>query len=193
MKVIDPVCGMQVDPSTAAAHVTLEDREFFFCSPSCRDKFVADPAKYSRPSDRGLGLPPATRIPAGTEYTCPMHPEIVRSAPGTCPICGMALEPRTVTLGEDENLELRDMSRRFWVSAALAAPILFLAMADMMPGRPVERLVSARAVIWLELILATPVVLWGGWPFFERGWQSIVNRSPNMFTLIGLGVGTAYV
>ncbi len=189
MKLIDPVCGMQVDPSTAAAHVTHEDREFFFCSPSCRDKFVADPAKYSRPPDPT----PATRMPAGTEYTCPMHPEIVRSAPGTCPICGMTLEPRTVTLGEDENLELRDMSRRFWVSAALAAPILFLAMADMMPGRPVERLVSARAVIWLELILATPVVLWGGWPFFERGWQSIVNRSPNMFTLIGLGVGTAYV
>ena len=122
-----------------------------------------------------------------------MHPEIVRSAPGTCPICGMALEPRTVTLGEDENLELRDMSRRFWVSAMLAAPILFLAMAEMIPGGPVGHLLSARAVIWLELILATPVVLWGGWPFFDRGRQSIVNRSPNMFTLIALGVGTAYV
>ena len=193
MKVIDPVCGMQVDPSTAAAHVTLEDREFFFCSPSCRDKFVADTAKYSRPSDSGPGLPPATRMPAGTEYTCPMHPEIVRSAPGTCPICGMALEPRTVTLGEGENLELRDMSRRFWVSAILAAPILFLAMAEMIPGGPAGHLLSARTVIWLELILATPVVLWGGWPFFERGWQSMVNRSPNMFTLIALGVGTAYV
>jgi Cu+-exporting ATPase len=121
-----------------------------------------------------------------------MHPEIVRNGPGTCPICGMALEPRTVTLDGDENLELRDMSRRFWVSAVLAAPILFLAMAEMIPGGPVERVISARAVIWLELILATPVVLWGGWPFFERGWQSIVNRSPNMFTLIALGVGTAY-
>ncbi len=193
MKVIDPVCGMQVDPSTAAAHVTLEDREFFFCSPSCRDRFVADPAKYSRPSDSGPGLPPATRMPAGTEYTCPMHPEIVRSAPGTCPICGMALEPRTVTLGEDENLELRDMSRRFWVSAILAAPIVFLAMAEMIPAGPAGHLLSARTVIWLELILASPVVLWGGWPFFERGWQSMVNRSPNMFTLIALGVGTAYV
>ncbi len=193
MKVIDPVCGMQVDPSTAAAHVTHEDREFFFCSPSCRDKFAADPAKYSRPLDGGPDLSPTTRKSAGTEYTCPMHPEIVRSAPGTCPICGMALEPRTVTLGEDENLELRDMSRRFWVSAVLAAPLLFLAMAEMIPGGPVGHLLSARAVIWLELILATPVVLWGGWPFFERGSQSMVNRSPNMFTLIALGVGTAYV
>ena len=133
------------------------------------------------------------RMPERTEYTCPMHPEIVRSAPGSCPICGMALEPRTITLGEDDNLELRDMSRRFWVSAALTAPILFLAMAEMIPGGPVGRLLSGRTVIWLELILATPVVLWGGWPFFERGWQSIVNRSPNMFTLIALGVGTAYV
>jgi Cu+-exporting ATPase len=122
-----------------------------------------------------------------------MHPEIVRSTPGSCPICGMALEPRTVTLDGEENLELRDMSRRFWVSVILAAPVLFLAMADMIPGRPVGHLVSARAVTWLELMLATPVVLWGGWPFFERGWQSLVNRSPNMFTLIALGVGTAYV
>jgi Cu+-exporting ATPase len=127
------------------------------------------------------------------QYTCPMHPEIVRTAPGSCPICGMALEPRTVTLDGKENLELRDMSRRFWVSVVLAAPVLFLAMADMIPGRPVGPLVSARAVTWLELALATPVVLWGGFPFFERGWQSIVNRSPNMFTLIALGVGTAYV
>jgi len=138
-----------------------------------------------------------TVIPSGgtskTEYTCPMHPEIVRGAPGSCPICGMALEPRTVTLEGEENLELRDMSRRFWMSVVLAAPVLLLAMADMIPGRLVGPLVSARAVTWLELVLATPVVLWGGWPFFERGWQSLVNRSPNMFTLIALGVGTAYV
>src|SRR5712692_3113006 len=143
----------------------------------------------------GMALEPV--IPSGgtpkTEYVCPMHPEIVRNGPGSCPICGMALEPRTVTLDGEENLELRDMSRRFWVSAVLAAPVLFLAMADMIPGQPVGHLVSARAVTWLELALATPVVLWGGWPFFERGWQSIVNRSPNMFTLIALGVGTAYV
>jgi P-type Cu+ transporter len=141
----------------------------------------------------GMALEPVTPGGGKTEYTCPMHPEIVRNAPGSCPICGMALEPRTVTLDGDENLELRDMSRRFWVSAVLAAPVLFLAMADMIPGQPVGQLVSARAVSWLELVLATPVVLWGGWPFFERGWQSLVNRSPNMFTLIALGVGTAYV
>jgi Cu+-exporting ATPase len=122
-----------------------------------------------------------------------MHPEIVRSAPGSCPICGMALEPRTVTLDGEENFELRDMSRRFSVSVVLAAPVLLLAMVDMIPGRLVGHLVSARAVTWLEFLLATPVVLWGGWPFFERGWQSLVNRSPNMFTLIALGVGTAYV
>jgi len=103
----------------------------------------------------------------------------------------MALEPRTVTLDGDDNLELRNMLRRFWVSAVLTAPILLLAMGEMIPGGPVGRVISARAVVWIELILATPVVLWGGWPFFERGWQSIVNRSPNMFTLIALGVGTA--
>ena len=193
MKVTDPVCGMQVDPSSAAARVTHQGREFFFCSPSCRDKFVADPPKYARPVDGGQHPTPGTRMSAGTEYTCPMHPEIVRNAPGTCPICGMALEPRIVTLDGDDNLELRDMSRRFWVSTVLAAPILLLAMAEMIPGGPVGRFISPHAVIWLELILATPVVLWGGWPFFERGWQSIVNRSPNMFTLIALGVGTAYV
>src|SRR6266436_2020434 len=193
MTVTDPVCGMQVDSSAAAARVTHEGREFFFCTPTCRNKFAADPTKHSRPANGGPTLTPATRTPAGTEYTCPMHPEIVRNGPGTCPICGMALEPRTVTLDGDDNLELRDMSQRFWVSAVLAAPILPLAMADMIPGGPVGRVISARAVIWLELILATPVVLWGGRPFFERGWQSIVNRSPNMFTLIALGVGTAYL
>jgi Cu+-exporting ATPase len=184
---------MHVDPKTAVARAEYEGQDFFFCSPSCRDKFEVNPAKYARLSDAGADRTPATRMPAGTQYTCPMHPEIVRNAPGSCPICGMALEPRTVTLDGEENLELRDMSRRFWVSATLAAPILFLAMADMIPGRPVGHLVSARAVTWLELMLATPVVLWGGWPFFERGWQSLVNRSPNMFTLIALGVGTAYV
>ena len=184
---------MHVDPKTAAARAEYEGQDFFFCSPSCRDKFGANPAKYAPLSDAGSDRTPATPMPAATQYTCPMHPEIVRSAPGSCPICGMALEPRTVTLDGEENLELRDMSRRFWVSVALAAPVLFLAMADMVPGRLVGHLVSARAVTWIELMLATPVVLWGGWPFFERGWQSIVNRSPNMFTLIALGVGTAYL
>jgi P-type Cu+ transporter len=131
---------------------------------------------------------PATR----TEYVCPMHPEIVRDAPGSCPICGMALEPRTVTLEAEANPELTDMTRRFWIAVALTAPIFIFAMADMIPGRPVADLFAPRMLNWLQLLLATPVVLWCGWPFFERGWVSIRNRSPNMFTLIAMGVGTAY-
>jgi Cu+-exporting ATPase len=128
-----------------------------------------------------------------TEYTCPMHPEIVRDAPGSCPICGMALEPRVVTVEEEENPELVDMRRRFWVSLALSLPLLALAMSEMIPGQPVQQALSARFISWLQLALATPVVLWGGWPFFARGWASLVNRSLNMFTLIALGTGTAYV
>jgi Cu+-exporting ATPase len=133
--------------------------------------------------------PPATR----TEYVCPMHPEIVRSEPGACPICGMALEPRTVTLAEKENPELVDMTRRFWIAVALTAPIFFFAMAEMIPGRPFSGIIPPRLLNWFQLALATPVVLWCGRPFFERGWASIVNRSPNMFTLIALGVGAAYL
>jgi Cu+-exporting ATPase len=133
--------------------------------------------------------PPATR----TEYVCPMHPEIVRDEPGSCPICGMALEPRTVTLEEEVNPELRDMTRRFWISAVLTLPIAVIAMSDLIPGQPLQRRVSPYLLNWLQLALATPVVLWSGRPFFERGWASIVNRSPNMFTLIAIGVGAAYV
>ncbi|MFZ0283980.1 MAG: heavy metal-binding domain-containing protein, partial [Terriglobales bacterium] len=128
-----------------------------------------------------------------TEYTCPMHPEIVRPGPGNCPICGMALEPRTVAAQEEENPELRDMTRRFWVSVALTAPLLAIAMADMLPGAPVQRALSGGWLPWFELLLASPVVLWGGWPFFQRGWTSVVNRSTNMFTLIAMGTGVAYL
>jgi Cu+-exporting ATPase len=143
----------------------------------------------------GMALEPLTVAPPATrtEYVCPMHPEIVRQEPGSCPICGMALEPRTVTLEAEENPELADMTRRFWISASLSAPIFFLAMSDLIPGQQVQRLISFRLLNWIQLILATPVVLWCGWPFFERGWASIKNRSPNMFTLIALGVGAAYV
>jgi P-type Cu+ transporter len=142
----------------------------------------------------GMALEPVTfSMPTTTvEYTCPMHPQIVRSEPGFCPICGMTLEPRTVTAAEEDNPELRDMTRRFWVSLALSAPLLFIAMAEMVVGPPVSHLLSGRPLTWAELALATPVVLWGGWPFFERGWSSLVNRSLNMFTLIAIGVGTAY-
>ena len=131
---------------------------------------------------------PITRI----EYTCPMHPEIVRAEPGFCPICGMALEPRTVTVEDEANPELRHMSRRFWVSLGLTLPLLVMAMAEMAMGAPVSHLLSGRLLTWVHLVLATPVVVWGGWPFFERGWASLVNRSLNMFTLIAIGVGTAY-
>ncbi len=127
------------------------------------------------------------------EYTCPMHPEIVRPGPGDCPICGMALEPRTVTEHEEENPELADMTRRFWVGLALTAPLLLVAMVDMLAGMPVQRALPEGWLSWIELVLATPVVLWGGWPFFQRGWMSIVNRSANMFTLIAMGTGVAYV
>src|SRR2546421_1957983 len=142
----------------------------------------------------GMALEPvAGPAPAArTEYVCPMHPQIVRDAPGSCPICGMALEPRTVT-GDEENAELRDMTRRFWVSVALSVPLLAFVMGDMLPGQPLRHGLSSRLMAWLQLVLATPVVLWGGWTFFVRGWASIVNRSPNMFTLIALGTGTAYV
>ena len=135
------------------------------------------------------GIPaPATK----TEYTCPMHPEIVRDEPGNCPICGMALEPRTVILDAEENRELQDMTRRFWIGALLTVPLIIIAMGRHFPGMPFDGLASSRDLNWLELLLATPVVLWGGWPFFERGWQSLINRSLNMFTLIALGVGVAY-
>ena len=141
----------------------------------------------------GMALEPVITTPAlKTEYTCPMHPEIVRSEPGFCPLCGMALEPRTVSLEEEANPELTDMTRRFWVSLALATPVLVLSMSAMIPGDPVHRLFSGRALVWIQFALSTPVVLWGGWPFFQRGWASIVNRSPNMFTLIAIGTGTAY-
>jgi Cu+-exporting ATPase len=143
----------------------------------------------------GMALEPAE--PAAplvkTEYVCPMHPEIVRLEPGACPICGMALEPRTITLEEEANPELVDMTRRFWIGVALSVPIAFLAMSEIIPGQPLQRTFSPRLLNWLQLLLAAPVVLWGGWPFFERGWKSIVNRSLNMFTLIAIGVGTAFV
>ncbi len=143
----------------------------------------------------GMALEPSVPTPsaARVEYTCPMHPEIIRSEPGACPICGMALEPRTVNGSEDENPELFDMTRRFWISVALTIPVLILGMSDMLPGQPLQRFFSMRAISWIELLLATPVVLWGGLPFFQRGWTSIVNRSLNMFTLIALGTGTAYM
>jgi Cu+-exporting ATPase len=184
-EVVDPVCGMTIDPADAVGHVDYQGRTYFFCAESCLERFKADPASY---------LTPGSWIPAGaTKWTCPMHPEIVRDGPGACPICGMALEPMTITAEEPENEELNDMTRRFWTSAALTVPTFAIGMADLIPGHPLDRVLTPVTMGWVQLALATPVVLWGGWPFFVRGWRSVVNRSLNMFTLIGLGVGIAYV
>ena len=222
----DPVCGMQVNPATAAGQHVDNGSNYYFCSTHCLHKFKADPAAYLRPAatplpqataaagtkyvcpmdpevvaDRpsacpkcGMALEP--ELPAApvtkVEYTCPMHPEIVRDEPGNCPICGMALEPRTITLAEAPNPELTGMTRRFWWSAALSLPVFLLAMSEMIPGQPVQHVLSPRPINWIQFLLATPVVLWGGGPFFQRGWASVVNRSPNMFTLIAIGTGAAY-
>jgi P-type Cu+ transporter len=182
----DPVCGMDVVPG-AAKGGSLEHggQTFHFCNPRCREKFAAEPAKYLKPE---AAPPPVT--PAGTEYTCPMHPEVVQPGPGSCPLCGMALEPRLPSLEEDTS-ELDDMTRRFWVSAALALPVLALAMSEMIPGAPVQHALGALGN-WLQLGLASPVVLWAGWPLFARGWASLKHRSLNMFTLIALGIGVAF-
>ena len=188
----DPVCGMKVDPSKAAANLNHLGVTVYFCSQGCAAKFRASPEKYlqAEPDGNFLGQPAKTK--PQREYTCPMHPEIVRDAPGSCPICGMALEPREVT-AEEWNPELANMTRRLWISVTLAVPMLALMISDFLPGMPMQHLFSARVWAWLEFALATPVVLWCGSPFFVRGWQSIVHRSLNMFTLIALGTGSAYL
>jgi Cu+-exporting ATPase len=204
----DPVCGMTVDPARAQATVEHAGKTYYFCSSSCAVRFRASPEKYMDSMSHGQQRPPANTLslsdhtsqsasspapPSGVEYTCPMHPQIVRPGPGACPVCGMALEPRTAALEDGENVELTSMTLRLWVSAALTLPVLILGMSELIPGRPIQHFLSMRTIGWIELVLATPVVLWGGWPFFERGWASLINRSLNMFTLIALGTGTAYV
>jgi len=185
----DVVCGMSVSPDSP--HQTdYKSARYAFCSAGCLKKFQQDPERYLSPA------PPAPLAPlapsAPSKWTCPMHPEIVRDGPGSCPICGMALEPMTVSAEEPENVELADMTRRFRVSTVLTVPLVLAAMRELIPGQPFEH--TAPALLsWGELLLATPVVLWGGWPFFVRGWESLVNRSLNMFTLIAMGVGVAYV
>jgi len=220
----DPVCGMKVNSATAKYVHEHSGKNYYFCCLGCADKFKADPTKYLEPQPApptptvaaayvcpmcpevredkpgacpscGMALEPDVPVAsARTEYTCPMHPEIVRPAPGACPICGMTLEPRTVTASAEENPELADMTRRFWVSLALTAPLIAIAMASMMsPGSfMLMSFFAGGEISWLELVLATPVVLWCGLPFFQRFWTSLVNRSPNMFTLIGMGTGVAY-
>ena len=186
---IDPVCGMSVTID-GAKHVSEHDgASHYFCSARCREKFVADPEHYLS----GAHLAVHEDLPEGTVYTCPMHPEIRQVGPGSCPICGMALEPETVSLEDGPDPELIDMSRRFWWSALLTLPLFVYAMGEMVPALGFDRIVPPEQGQWLQLALATPVVLWGGWPFFVRAWQSLVTRHLNMFTLIGLGVGIAYL
>ena len=181
--VVDPVCGMQVDPATTPHHATHAGRDYHFCSGRCREKFVADPARYLEPG----GAAPAAMAPPGTIYTCPMHPQIRQEGPGTCPICGMALEPEMPSLEEEDNPELRDFSRRFWWTL----PLTLVALVVAMLGHRLS-LLPVETRTWLEFALSAPVVLWAGWPFFARCVQSIRNRSPNMWTLIGIGVGAAF-
>jgi P-type Cu+ transporter len=186
--VTDPVCGMKVDPAKARHRHTHEGHAHFFCSAGCRSKFIADPAKYLR-KDAAERAP---AMPAGTIYTCPMHPEIRQVGPGSCPICGMALEPVSVTAEAAPNEELIDMTRRFWIGTALAVPLVVLEMGSHFPGRNLHHHISPQVSVWIQFLLATPVVLWAGWPFFVRGWASVRNRSLNMFSLIALGVGASY-
>ncbi len=195
---LDPVCGMSVDPTKAKFRAGYAGKDYFFCGAGCRTKFVAAPEKYagqkaatSRHSHHHDAASPQSAPAAETIYTCPMHPEIRQKGPGSCPICGMALEPVHATREERQNPELIDMTRRFWVGLALTLPAFALEMGGHIAD--LHRLVSPAISMWLQFVLSTPVVLWAGWPFFERGWTSLVNRSLNMFTLIALGTGAAYV
>jgi Cu+-exporting ATPase len=184
----DPVCGMDVDPRTAKHRAEFRGETYYFCSAGCRSKFIAEPTKYLSVRAKTDAAEP---VPAGTIYTCPMHPEIRQAGPGSCPICGMALEPEMITAEAQANPELADMSRRLWIGAALALPVVILEMGGHFGG--LHRVIDQTTSNWLQLLFATPVVLWAGWPFFERGWRSVVSRNLNMFTLIALGTGVAWI
>ena len=227
---IDPVCGMTVEPESAAGTYDYRGKTYYFCNPGCLERFAAAPddfvadsgelksnepvvvpgaRRYICPMDPevssphpgacpkcGMALEPDLSDPAAlmkVEYTCPMHPEIVQDGPGACPICGMALEPRLVGLEETPNPELVDMTRRLWLAIALGLPVFLTTMADMILGGGLMRYLDMRTINWIGLLFGTPVVFWAGWPFFVRAWASIVNRSPNMFTLIAMGVGSAFI
>lgn len=190
-KVKDPVCGMMIDPSTAkGGKSSFEGHDYFFCNPKCKIKFESDPQAY-------LGQNSEPRVISKVDqeriYTCPMHPEIKQKGPGNCPICGMALEPEEVSLHEEENPELIDFTKRLKVSVPLTVPLLILAMSDLIPGQPVQHWLAPELNAGIQFLLATPVVLWAGLPFFERGWASLKSRNYNMFTLIALGTGVAYL
>jgi len=184
-KAIDPVCGMSVDPPTAKHRADYAGQPYYFCSAGCKTKFDANPARYIEPSDLK-----AEPVPEGTIYTCPMHPQIRQIGPGSCPICGMALEPELVTAEAAPNAELADMARRFWIGLVLSVPVFVLEMGGHVTG--LTAWLGQQTSNWLQLILATPVVLWAGWPFFERGCQSVKTGNLNMFTLIAMGTGVAW-
>jgi Cu+-exporting ATPase len=185
---VDPVCGMSVAPETAAGKYDYKSETYYFCSQGCVHKFKQNPPNFLEKKKEEKQAEAASEA---VEYTCPMHPEIVQIGPGACPKCGMALEPKVLSLDDAPDPEYIDMKRRFWISAVLTIPVFVLAMAEMLPN--FHSIVSPRISIWIQFVLATPVVLWGGFPFFARGWQSIGNRSPNMFTLIAIGTGAAYL
>ena len=190
LTVLDPVCGMSVEPGPDRPHYSHAGTTYYFCSQKCHDKFVADPDHFLSGAHKTASAP----MPAGTQYTCPMHPEIVRSQPGSCPICGMALEPMGVPTGEEgPNPELIDFRRRFWVGAILTIPLLILSMGPFAGLGFIRDAIGETSAMWVELVLATPVILWSGWPFFERGVQSVITRNLNMFTLIAMGTGAAYL
>ena len=184
-KAVDPVCGMSVDPATTAHHAAHDGEDYFFCSAGCRTKFIADPDRYlgDRPE-------PEAAVP-GAIYTCPMHPQIRQEGPGSCPICGMALEPETVTAEAPVNHELIDFTRRFRVGLVLTIPVFALEMGTHLFD--LHRWIDGQTSNWIQFVLATPVVLWAGWPFFERGWASLRSRNLNMFTLISIGIGAAWI
>ena len=184
---IDPVCGMTVKITPATPRDEHGGKTYYFCGARCRDKFHADPARYAKP-EQTHAQPAAA---PGVKWTCPMHPEIVRDAPGSCPICGMALEPMTPTAGVTINPELLDMTRRFWIGVALALPVVALEMGGEMLG--LRQVLGQQTSNWIQMFFATPVVLWGGWPFFERGARSLVTGNLNMFTLIAMGTGVAWL
>ncbi|MBI0435920.1 MULTISPECIES: heavy metal translocating P-type ATPase [Acetobacterales] len=185
----DPVCGMTVDPAKTPHHAQHHGTAFHFCSAGCKSKFEADPDRYLKPEK---AVAPTAAQKAAI-YTCPMHPEIRQQGPGNCPICGMALEPLEITAEAAPNEELADMTRRFWIGLVLTLPVLVLEMGSHIPGLDLHHLVPPRVSVWVQFLLGTPVVLWAGWPFFVRGWQSFRNRSLNMFSLIALGTGAAYL
>ncbi|MDB5546519.1 MAG: haloacid dehalogenase, partial [Hyphomicrobiales bacterium] len=185
-KVQDPVCGMQVDPATAKHRAEHAGKTYFFCSAKCREKFIAEPAKYLHEGGPGSKAPAA---PAGTIYTCPMHPQIRQVGPGNCPICGMALEPEMPTTETGPSHELVDLTRRFWIGLALSVPVFALEMGGHLLGM---HWLDQQESNWVQFALATPVVLWAGWPFFVRAWDSLRTRNLNMFTLIAMGTGVAW-